>query len=122
MSMRSTSVRRRWKPRARSFRPPVRRKTSFDSTFAKARIAIPVRIFGNFVRHRLSAEPRRIRHMAAKPQPEYIPLQVGSELRITQAGEIRVDNPTIEPGPNEIAADAVITYYLDPQTRKHVIR
>jgi len=60
--------------------------------------------------------------MAAKPQPEYIPLQVGSELRITQTGEVRLDNPTLESGPNEAAADAVITYYLDPQTREHVIR
>jgi hypothetical protein len=60
--------------------------------------------------------------MAAKPQPEYIPLQVGSELRITQNGEIHLDNPTVESGPNEVAADAVITYYLDPQTREHVIR
>lgn len=59
---------------------------------------------------------------ANQPQPEYIPLQVGSELRITQDGEIRLDNPTIESGPNEVAADAVITYYLDPRTREHVIR
>jgi len=60
--------------------------------------------------------------MAAKPQPEYIPLQVGSELRITQTGEVRLSNPTVESGPNEAAADAVITYYLDPQTHEHVIR
>ena len=60
--------------------------------------------------------------MAAKPQPEYIPLQVGSELRITQTGQVRLDNPTVESGPNEAAADAVITYYLDPQTHEHVIR
>src|SRR5438270_3129002 len=103
---------------------PARRKMNFGSTFTKAAIAAPVRIFRNFVRRRrLAAQrrirpaPRRIRHMAAKPQPEYIPLQVGSELRITQAGEIRLDNPTVEAGPNEVAADAVITYYLDPQTR-----
>ena len=60
--------------------------------------------------------------MAAKPQPEYIPLQVGSELRITQTGDVRLDNPTVESGPNEAAADAVITYSLDPQTHEHVIR
>lgn len=59
---------------------------------------------------------------AEQPQPEYIPLQVGSELRITQNGEIRLGNPTVEPGPSEVAADAVITYYLDPRTHEHVIR
>ncbi len=57
-----------------------------------------------------------------QPQPEYIPLQVGSELRITRNGDIRLANPTIESGPNEAAADAVITYYLDPHTNEHVIR
>ena len=59
---------------------------------------------------------------ATRPEPEYIPLQVGSELRITQQGELRLDNPTIEPGPGEAAADAVITYYFDAQTHEHVIR
>jgi hypothetical protein len=55
-----------------------------------------------------------------KPQPEFIPLQIGSELRLTQRGEIRLGNPTLEV--NEVAADAVIAYYFDPQTNEHVIR
>ena len=49
-------------------------------------------------------------------------MQVGSELRITQNGDIRLGNPTVEPGPNEMAANAVLTYYLDPLTKEHVIR
>src|SRR6185437_6208915 len=106
MFTKSRSVPRPPTPRARFFTTPVPPKTTFNSTCAKASIAIPVRIFGNFVRRRLPAEPRRIGHMAAKPQPEYIPLQVGSELRITQTGEVRLDNPTVESGPNEAAADA----------------
>lgn len=57
---------------------------------------------------------------AARPQPEYIPLQVGSEVRISFRGEIILDNPTLEV--DEKAADAVIAYYLDPETHEHVIR
>ncbi len=59
---------------------------------------------------------------ATQREPEYIPLQVGSELRIARDGGVILDNPTIESGPNEVAADAVITYYFDPQKHEHVIR
>lgn len=59
---------------------------------------------------------------ATQQEPEYIPLQVGSELRINQNGDVRLGNPTIESGPSEAAADAVITYYLDRSTNEHVIR
>ena len=55
-----------------------------------------------------------------RPKPELIPLQVGSEVRINFRGEITLDNPTLET--SEQAADAVIAYYLDPDTHEHVIR
>jgi hypothetical protein len=45
---------------------------------------------------------------------------VGSEVRINFRGEITLDNPTLET--SEQAADAVISYYLDPDTHEHVIR
>ena len=51
-----------------------------------------------------------------------IPLQVGSELRIRNNGEVSVDNPTIEAAPALDAADAVLDYRFDPQTSEHVIR
>jgi hypothetical protein len=51
-----------------------------------------------------------------------IPLQLGSELRIRNNGEVSVSNPTIEAAPALDAADAVIDYRFDPQTNEHVIR
>jgi len=51
-----------------------------------------------------------------------IPLQLGSELRIRNNGEVSVSNPTIEGAPALDAADAVIDYRFDPQTSEHVIR
>jgi len=51
-----------------------------------------------------------------------IPLQVGSELRIRNNGEISVSNPTIEAAPALDAADAVLDYRFDPQTGEHVLR
>jgi hypothetical protein len=51
-----------------------------------------------------------------------IPLQVGSELRIRNTGEVSVSNPTIESAPSQDAADAVLDYRFDPQTGEHVIR
>jgi len=51
-----------------------------------------------------------------------IPLQVGSELRIRNNGEVSVDNPTIEAAPALDAADAVLDYRFDPQTNEDVIR
>jgi hypothetical protein len=49
-------------------------------------------------------------------------MQVGSELRIRNNGEVSVSNPTIEAAPALDAADAVIDYRFDPQTNEHVLR
>jgi hypothetical protein len=51
-----------------------------------------------------------------------IPLQVGSELRIRNNGDVSVSNPTIEAAPALEAADAVVDYRFDPQTGEHVLR
>jgi hypothetical protein len=51
-----------------------------------------------------------------------IPLQVGSELRIRNTGEVSVSNPTTEAAPSQEAADAVLDYRFDPQTSEHVLR
>jgi hypothetical protein len=51
-----------------------------------------------------------------------IPLQVGSELKITAQGEIRLDNPPVEGEPALDAADAVLDYRFDPETGEHTIR
>ena len=51
-----------------------------------------------------------------------IPLQIGSELRIRNTGEISVSNPTIESGPGQDESSATIDYRFDPQTAEHVVR
>lgn len=59
-----------------------------------------------------------------------IPLQVGSELRIRNNGELRVSNPTLEIMSDgqghavdpQASADAVLDYRFDPQTGEHVLR
>jgi hypothetical protein len=51
-----------------------------------------------------------------------IPLQVGSELRIRNNGEVTVSNPTVESAPALEAADAVVDYRFDSQTGEHVVR
>jgi hypothetical protein len=51
-----------------------------------------------------------------------IPLQVGSELRIRNTGEISVSNPTIESGPGQDDAAALLDYRFDAQTAEHVLR
>lgn len=51
-----------------------------------------------------------------------IPLQVGSELRITNSGEIVVDNPEIELADSRTAADAVFDYQFDAKAGMHILR
>jgi hypothetical protein len=49
-----------------------------------------------------------------------IPLQVGSELRIKNSGEVVVSNPEIELAPDRSAADAVLSYRFDAVNHEHV--
>ena len=51
-----------------------------------------------------------------------IPLQIGSELRIRNSGEISVSNPTLEAGHGQGDADAILDYRFDPHTAEHVLR
>jgi hypothetical protein len=51
-----------------------------------------------------------------------IPLQVGSELRIRNNGELSVTNATLEAEPALEAADAVLDYRFDAHTGEHVLR
>lgn len=63
--------------------------------------------------------------MKAKPGRENetrIVLQVGSELRIKNNGDIVVDNPELELAADDRAADAVLMYRLDAQSGEHVLR
>ena len=51
-----------------------------------------------------------------------IPMQVGSELRIKNDGAVVVDNPELELGPDEKAADAMLSYRYDPKEGVHILR
>ena len=49
-------------------------------------------------------------------------LQVGSELRIKNNGDIVIDNPELELIGEDCAADAVLIYRFDPQNGVHSLR
>lgn len=51
-----------------------------------------------------------------------IALQVGSELRIKNNGEVIVDNPELELAADARAADAVLSYRFDQKRREHILR
>lgn len=60
--------------------------------------------------------------MSPKGNFTRIPLAVGSELRITNNGEVRLGNPTVEAAPALDAAGAVLDYRFDEERREHVLR
>ena len=51
-----------------------------------------------------------------------IPMQVGTEFRIRNNGDIVLDNPEIELASDTAAADAVLSYRFDAETGEHVLR
>jgi phage gp45-like len=51
-----------------------------------------------------------------------IVLQVGTELRITNNGEIILSNPELELAREERAADATLLYKFDPNKGEHSFR
>jgi len=61
-------------------------------------------------------------HHATPMRGEKIPMQVGSELHITNKGELSLGNPELELGLFEGAADAVLSYRFDAKSGEHVIR
>lgn len=60
--------------------------------------------------------------MAAPRQGMKIVLQVGSELRLTNRGEVIMDNPDLELDGQDQGADAVLSYQFNEQTGEHVLR
>jgi quinol monooxygenase YgiN len=57
-----------------------------------------------------------------RSEEEQIPMQVGSELRIKNTGEIVIDNPELELAEDPAAADAVLAYSFNRSASEHVIR
>jgi hypothetical protein len=51
-----------------------------------------------------------------------IPMQVGSEVRVKNTGEVVVDNPEIELANDKRAADAVLSYRFDRAAGEHIFR
>jgi hypothetical protein len=60
--------------------------------------------------------------MKIETQGMLIPLQVGTELRITNNGEVIVDNPEVELALQPDAADAVLSYRFDANSAQHVLK
>lgn len=59
----------------------------------------------------------------AESRPEVrIPMQVGSEFRIRNNGDIILDNPELELAEDTAAADAVLSYRFEPESGEHVLR
>jgi hypothetical protein len=51
-----------------------------------------------------------------------IPMQVGTEFRIRNNGDIILDNPELELAADIAAADAVLSYRFDAQSGEHILR
>lgn len=59
--------------------------------------------------------------MSASDEMEIV-LQVGTELHITNNGEVRMSNPELELAREERAADAVLLYRFNPSAGEHILR
>lgn len=59
--------------------------------------------------------------MAASEETKIV-LQVGSELRVNNKGEIVVSNPELELAAEDRAADAVLLYRFDASRDEHIFR
>jgi hypothetical protein len=59
--------------------------------------------------------------MAASEEMKIV-LQVGSELRVNNKGEIVVSNPELELAREDRAADATLLYRFDPNRGEHIFR
>ena len=59
--------------------------------------------------------------MAASEEMKIV-LQVGSELRVTNKGEIVVSNPELELAREDRAADATLLYRFDANRGEHIFR
>jgi hypothetical protein len=61
-------------------------------------------------------------NMKADQNEVKVVLQVGSELRISNKGEIVIDNPELELIGDDEAADAVLLYRYDSKAGQHILR
>jgi hypothetical protein len=61
-------------------------------------------------------------NMNAEKSEVKIVLQVGSELRIRNNGDIVIDNPELELVRDDRAADAVLLYRFDSKAGEHILR
>jgi hypothetical protein len=60
--------------------------------------------------------------MASKNSETKITLQVGTELRIKNNGDIVIDNPELDLAGEDRAADAVLIYRFDSKAGEHILR
>jgi len=60
--------------------------------------------------------------MAEKRTEMIIPMQVGTEFRIRNNGDIVLDNPELELAADTAAADAVLAYRFDAESGEHIVR
>ncbi|MGA8143287.1 MAG: hypothetical protein WB987_05290 [Candidatus Acidiferrales bacterium] len=60
--------------------------------------------------------------MASNSDETKVSLQVGTELRIKNNGDLVIDNPALELAGDDRAADAVLTYRFDPRAGEHILR
>src|ERR1700680_2394530 len=59
--------------------------------------------------------------MAANQEMKIV-LQVGTELRVNNKGEVVISNPELELAREERAADATLLYRFDPNGGEHIFR
>jgi len=70
----------------------------------------------------MATKPAGARTNQSTGGEQTIVLQVGTELRITNNGEIILSNPELELAREERAADATLIYKFDPNKGEHSFR
>jgi phage gp45-like len=70
----------------------------------------------------MATKPGAARSDESTGGEQTIVLQVGTELRITNNGEIILSNPELELSREERAADATLIYKFDPNRGEHSFR
>jgi hypothetical protein len=70
----------------------------------------------------MATKPREARTQEPSGDESTIVLQVGTELRITNKGEIILSNPELELSREVSAADATLLYKFDPNRGEHSLR
>jgi hypothetical protein len=70
----------------------------------------------------MATKPGTARTHESSGDEQTIVLQVGTELRITNNGEIILSNPELELSRETRAADATLLYKFDPNKGEHSFR